>query len=312
MSNATLPNQCNKLESLRNDENDKNRPVRYNEETENLALAHSHYINERQPSDILHSNSQKIVNSPNDESTQQGTLPPIRSGLPFNRPLVWPQEHHAFIPLHPQHLTPVLFPSRVPSNEEFSTSTVTTSFPTSTVTKPEYIHHQSRNVHQQQQDMEPFNNDVSGNRAMTNPSEFSSTTNPQENAAQFGTSLPPFNSVFKISNSNRVRGLRTCTTCNKWYTCLSHSNRHYYTTAHKATGKSTHQPASATMSTSTNYHHPQVPTALPLPEQPRSSEYLTQHTDIGASNSMEPLYQCIQTKENCPTGKQFATQPRRF
>ncbi len=271
--------------------NESNRNSGSNENGEISSFPYNHYIKEEQPCDILDLDSQKMVYSPNDEHSQQGPLPPMHSLHHLQRPLLWSHEHHG-LP-YAQDIKPVLFPSTLPPKQEF----------TSNVIKQEYIHHQPQIGHQQ--DVKPFNSDVSGGQVTSSPSEFPSTTTPQENGAQFRTSfeaatssLPTNAPTGKSSSwkSNEARRPKTynCTACNKWFTSSGHLKRHYNTTLHKNAVKSSGQPDPATMPISihhhpardqnkNNHHHRgspahQAPQPPPPSEQSGSPEYNSQYT----------------------------------
>lgn len=272
--------------------NESNRNAGSNEDGEIASFPYNHYIKEEQPCDILDLDSQKMVYSPNDEHSQHGPLPPMHSLHHLQRPLLWSHEHHG-LP-YPQDIKPVLFPTSSAPKQEFVANI-----------KQEYIHHQPQIGHQQQQDVKPFNSDVSGGQVTSSPSEFPSTTTPQENGAQFRTSfeaatssLPTNAPTGKSSSwkSNEARRPKTynCTACNKWFTSSGHLKRHYNTTLHKNAVKSSGQPDPATMPISihhhpardqnkNNHHHRGSPAhqAAPPPtpsEQSGSPEYNSQYT----------------------------------
>lgn len=263
--------------------NEPNRNSGANENGELPAFPYNHYIKEEQPCDILDLDSQKMVYSPNDEHSQQGPLPPMHSLHHLQRPLLWSHDHHG-LP-YPQDMKPVLFPPSLPPKQEFSPNVI----------KQEYIHHQPQLGHPQ--DVKQFNSDVvSGGQVTSSPSEFPSTTTPQENGAQsqFRTSfeaatssLPTNAATGKSSSwkSNEARRPKTynCTACNKWFTSSGHLKRHYNTTLHKNAVKSSGQPDPATMpisihhhpardATKNNHHHRGSPAQAQQPPQPPSAE----------------------------------------
>ncbi|KAG4077022.1 hypothetical protein HA402_016009 [Bradysia odoriphaga] len=270
--------------------NEPNRNSGSNENGEIGSFPYNHYIKEEQPCDILDLDSQKMVYSPNDEHSQQGPLPPMHSLHHLQRPLLWSHEHHG-LP-YSQDVKPVLFPTTLVPKQEFSSAAI----------KQEYIHHQPQIGHQQ--DVKPFASDVSGGQVTSSPSEFPSTTTPQENGAPFRTSfeaatssLPTNTATGKSSSwkSNEARRPKTynCTACNKWFTSSGHLKRHYNTTLHKNAVKSSGQPDPATMPISihhhpardtnkNNHHHRGSPAQAPQPpapsEQSGSPEYNSQYT----------------------------------
>lgn len=271
--------------------NESNRNAGSNEDAEISSYPYNPYIKEEQPCDILDLDSQKMVYSPNDEHSQQGPLPPMHSLHHLQRPLLWSHEHHG-LP-YSQDIKPVLFPPTLTPKQEFPTNVI----------KQEYIHHQPQIGHQQ--DVKPFTNDVSGSQVTSSPSEFPSTTTPQENGAQFRTSfeaatssLPTNAPTGKSSSwkSNEARRPKTynCTACNKWFTSSGHLKRHYNTTLHKNAVKSSGQPDPATMPISihhhpardqnkNNHHHRGSPAQAPQPQPPSSEqsgspEYNSQYT----------------------------------
>lgn len=268
--------------------NESNRNAGSNEDGEISSFPYNHYIKEEQPCDILDLDSQKMVYSPNDEHSQQGPLPPMHSLHHLQRPLIWPPHDQHAIP-YPQDIKPVLFPATLTPKQEFVTNV-----------KQEYIHHQPQIGHQQ--DVKQFNNDVSGQAS--SPSEFPSTTTPQENGAQFRTSFEAATSSLPTNapsgkssswKSNEARRPKTynCTACNKWFTSSGHLKRHYNTTLHKNAVKSSGQPDPATMPISihhhpardqnkNNHHHRGSPAQPPPPQPPSdqsgSPEYNSQYT----------------------------------
>lgn len=108
-----------------------------------------------------------------------------------------------------------------------------------------------------------FQTDINeaGNQLTTSPSDFPSTTTPQENGTQFRSFEPPSSSLPASKGtswkSNEARRPKTynCTACNKWFTSSGHLKRHYNTTLHKNAVKSSGQPDPATLPISA-HHHP--------------------------------------------------------
>lgn len=212
--------------------------------------------------DILDLDSQKMVYPPH-ELNQQGPLPPMHSLHPMQRPMMWPHgppphESNSFLPIPPSHnqneLKPPMFGS---IKTEFSPQII----------KQEGSHHLT------QLPSTPTNpppSDISksfggSDGSQTSPSEFPSTTTPQDNGPQFRTfeaatsSLPNGGPMMKASSwkSNEARRPKTynCTACNKWFTSSGHLKRHYNTTLHKNAVKSSGHPDPATLPISA-HHHP--------------------------------------------------------
>ncbi|KAJ6636638.1 Zinc finger protein [Pseudolycoriella hygida] len=152
-------------------QNEASRNAGVNEDNEMSSFPYNPYIKEEQPCDILDLDSQKIVYSPNDDHSQQGPLPPMHSLHHLQIPLIW-QEHHA-LP-YTQDIKPTLYPTIQPKQDFVPTM------------KQDYIHHQSQIGHQTP-DVKQFASDVTGNQVTSSPSEFPSTTTPQENGGQTNT-----------------------------------------------------------------------------------------------------------------------------
>ncbi|KAJ6636646.1 Zinc finger protein [Pseudolycoriella hygida] len=146
-------------------QNEASRNAGVSEDNEISSFPYNPYIKEEQPCDILDLDSQKMVYSPNDDHSQQGPLPPMHSLHHLQRPLIW-QEHHA-LP-YTQDIKPTLYPTIQPKQDFVPTM------------KQDYIHHQSQIGHQTP-DVKQFASDVTGNQVTSSPSEFPSTTTPQEN-----------------------------------------------------------------------------------------------------------------------------------
>lgn len=272
------------------------------EETE-LPAFNYQFIKEEPPCDILDLDSQKMVYPPHDGSVQ-GTLPPMHSLHAMQRPpMMWPHDHHAFIPPHPQDIKPSIF--SINKQDYVQPAPIKSEFSPTTIIKSEYQQqqpHQNQLNHPTSADIKSFNNEVTGNQVATSPSDFPTTTTPQENGVQFRTfepatsSLPnnPPSTKSTSWKSNEARRPKTynCTACNKWFTSSGHLKRHYNTTLHKNAVKSSGQPDPATMPISV-HHHPardqnhkqhhrnspaQGPPPIP-PEPPRSpADYLPQYT----------------------------------
>lgn len=271
--------------------------------------------------DILDLDSQKMVYPPHEmPPQQQGPLPPMHSLHPMQRPMLWPSSGHHEPPHHPylsmppapisaHHPQDIKSPLYGPTKNEFASS----------LNKAEYSitagHHQTQLNSSPQQGAaqsdvtKSFVNDVSGNQIASSPSEFPSTTTPQENGSQFRTFEAATSSLSNTAaqvkaatwKSNEARRPKTynCTACNKWFTSSGHLKRHYNTTLHKNAVKSSGQPDPATLPISV-HHHPsrdpnskhshrqnsgsnanqqmqQITNALP-PDPPRSPEYTPQYT----------------------------------
>lgn len=307
------------------------------------------YIKEEPGSDILDLDSQKMVYPPqHDPSNQDQTLPSMHSMHPMHRPIMWGAEMHSgYIPhsqtdLKQPYYSPIkqTYPSAVKQEygikQEYPPGG---SFGTQMI-KSEY----SQNMNQTNQtDINKFQTDISSaNPVSSSPSEFPSTTTPQDNGPQFRGFEPPTSSLSSNPNtpksttwkSNEARRPKTynCTACNKWFTSSGHLKRHYNTTLHKNAVKSSGQPDPATMPISA-HHHPsrdpnskhnrnnrQPPPAPPEPPAPRSPEYNPQYTPPpgGFSQSTQNFQQFTNslssTANGHPNGQAgpsvHASQPR--
>lgn len=198
--------------------------------------------------DILDLDSQKMVYPPH-ELSQQGPLPPMHSLHPMQRPpMMWPHgppshDPNNFLPIPPApgHTNDIKSSMFGSIKNEFSPQIV----------KQESGNHLTQlpntQSSQSQADLQKsFGSD--GNQLTTSPSEFPSTTTPQDNGTQFRTFEPPTSSlpnggpIIKASTwkSNEARRPKTynCTACNKWFTSSGHLKRHYNTTLHKNAVKS--------------------------------------------------------------------------
>ncbi|XP_052863450.1 trithorax group protein osa-like [Anopheles cruzii] len=116
------------------------------------------------------------------------------------------------------------------------------------------------------QGMKQYADEMHDNQLATSPSDFPSTTTPQESGSQYRTfepatsSLPgpgpgPTKGTAWKSNEARRPKTYNCTACNKWFTSSGHLKRHYNTTLHKNAVKSSGQPDPATLPISV-HHHP--------------------------------------------------------
>lgn len=276
-------------------------------------------VKEEPECDILDLDSQKMVYPPHEVPQHQGPLPPMHSLHPMQRSMLWPAGHHdahGFMAMPPapagHHPQDIKSPIYGAMKNEFSPPIIKQDFGSN--------HHQTQlNNSPQQQSAQSdvaksFVSDVTGNQVASSPSEFPSTTTPQENGSQFRTfeaatsSLP--NNVPSVKSSswksNEARRPKTynCTACNKWFTSSGHLKRHYNTTLHKNAVKSSGQPDPATMPISVHHHPSRDPSskhghsrhsnsasasqqqqhqqqgALP-PDPPRSPEYTPQYTPSG-------------------------------
>lgn len=282
------------------------------------------FVKEEPPgSDILDLDSQKMVYPP------EPVLPPMNSLHPLQsmqrHPMMWPHDPHNFMPPHPppELKTPYYHP---PIKSEYSTTPVIKSeYPqhASIHVKPEYTTIVApapiKNdysmpsalppaVSQPNQSVKQFTEDISENNQLaTSPSDFPSTTTPQENNSQFRNFEPPTSSLPNSAlpskgtawKSNEARRPKTynCTACNKWFTSSGHLKRHYNTTLHKNAVKSSGQPDPATLPISIHHHPGRDPNyankgrrgataqiqqtiqqPVPPPDPPRSPDYGGQYS----------------------------------
>lgn len=246
---------------------------------------HTHYVKEEPPSDILDLDSQKMVYPPHPD----GALPPMHSLHPLQsiqrHTMIWGHHEAAhFIPPHPgayhQPIKPE-YPPTPPMNAASLKAQINEYSPilppTPVSMKQEYNHIKSEyssspNISQNNSHppsvnigSKGFNSEMneSGNsQNTTSPSDFPSTTTPQENGGQFQRSFEPPSSTLPVVKSsgwksNEARRPKTynCTACNKWFTSSGHLKRHYNTTLHKNAVKSSGQPDPATLPISA-HHHP--------------------------------------------------------
>lgn len=258
--------------------------------------------------DILDLDSQKMVYPPHDMN-QQGPLPPMHSLHPMQRPMMWPHGHppphdaNSFLPIPPNHnqndLKPPMFGS---IKTEFS---------------PQIIKQESGGHHLTQLPSTPTNppqSDISksfggSDGSQTSPSEFPSTTTPQDNGSQFRTfeaatsSLPNGGPIMKATSwkSNEARRPKTynCTACNKWFTSSGHLKRHYNTTLHKNAVKSSGQPDPASLPISAHHH----PTRDPNSKHNRYNNNKTTH------NNNSIVQQQSQQVQQAPPAQQQSALP---
>lgn len=244
---------------------------------------HHHVIkDEPGASDILDLDSQKMV-------YPDGALPPMHSLHPLQsmqrHPMMWSHHDAHFIPPHPgyhQAIKPEYPPTPPIKNEYMNVAHMKSAGdypsilpPTPVSMKQEYNHikadYNGATGMAQSGSLPPassigsksFVTDLSdgGNQLTTSPSDFPSTTTPQENGGYQRSFEPPTSSLpsTKGANwkSNEARRPKTynCTACNKWFTSSGHLKRHYNTTLHKNAVKSSGQPDPATLPISA-HHHP--------------------------------------------------------
>ncbi|XP_055602948.1 mucin-2 [Uranotaenia lowii] len=276
-------------------------------------------------SDILDLDSQKMVYPP------EPVLPPMNSLHPLQsmqrHPMMWPHDPHNFMPPHASHELKAPYYHH-PIKSEYS--------PTPTI-KSEYQQHAPMHIKTEyasiatpaaikneynlppslpsaptaNQSVKPFPEEISENNQMaTSPSDFPSTTTPQENNSQFRNFEPPTSSLPNNAlpqkgtawKTNEARRPKTynCTACNKWFTSSGHLKRHYNTTLHKNAVKSSGQPDPATLPISVHHHPGRDPNYInkgrrgttaqiqqpiqqpvPPPDPPRSPDYGSQYSASG-------------------------------
>lgn len=283
----------------------------------------SRNVKEEPECDILDLDSQKMVYPPHDlNQPQQGPLPPMHSLHPIQRSMMWPHgSSHDFLSISQSSTLQEMKPGMYGSvKNEFS---------------PQIVKQEGHHVTQMpsnQQTTSPnvsksYINDVSASQVATSPSEFPSTTTPQDNNSQFRTyeaatsSLPSSATVIKATSwkSNEARRPKTynCTACNKWFTSSGHLKRHYNTTLHKNAVKSSGQPDPATLPISV-HHHPardpnskhhhrhnsnnsnsnnnvmvqqQAPQSIMLTDSTRTPDFQPQYTSpsMGFQHSQHPM-----------------------
>lgn len=225
----------------------------------------SRNVKEEPECDILDLDSQKMIYPPHDTTQQQqGPLPPMHSLHPIQRPIMWPHgPPNDFLsisqPSAPHNSLEIKYGS---GKNEFSPQIVKQEVAGSSLHVTEMPPNQQSTLSNVSKS---YVNEVSTNQIATSPSEFPSTTTPQDNVSQFRTyeaatsSLPNSTAVIKATSwkSNEARRPKTynCTACNKWFTSSGHLKRHYNTTLHKNAVKSSGQPDPATLPISV-HHHP--------------------------------------------------------
>ena len=246
---------------------------------------HHHSVKDEPSSDILDLDSQKMVYPPHPD----GALPPMHSLHPLQsmqrHPMMWSHHDAHFIPPHPGYHQAIKteYPPTPPIKNEYMNVSHMKSAgeyspilpPTPVSMKQDYNHikaeYNGASGMAQSGSLPPassigsksFVTDLSdGNQMPTSPSDFPSTTTPQENGGQYSRSFEPPTSSHPSSKganwkSNEARRPKTynCTACNKWFTSSGHLKRHYNTTLHKNAVKSSGQPDPATLPISA-HHHP--------------------------------------------------------
>ncbi|KAG5673551.1 hypothetical protein PVAND_003591 [Polypedilum vanderplanki] len=247
--------------------------------------SHHHHnfasVKDEPSSDILDLDSQKMVYPPHPD----GALPPMHSLHPLQpmqrHPMIWSHHDAHFIPpphpgahYHQATIKPEYPPTPPISHMKAPINEYSPILPPTPVSMKQEYNHIKSEYSNQNNSLPPastisksFNSDLSdtGSQLTTSPSDFPSTTTPQENGnGQFQRSFEPPSSTHpqgpKSSGwkSNEARRPKTynCTACNKWFTSSGHLKRHYNTTLHKNAVKSSGQPDPATLPISA-HHHPQ-------------------------------------------------------
>ncbi|XP_053691448.1 uncharacterized protein LOC128739966 [Sabethes cyaneus] len=277
------------------------------------------------PSDILDLDSQKMVYPPEPVLPPMNTLHSLQSIQ--RHPMMWPHDPHNFMPPHHPHDLKAPYYHPQIKSEYSSTPSIKSDYPqhaamqvkqeySSTVApatiKTDYNITPALppTVPQSNQSVKPYTEDCEGNQLATSPSDFPSTTTPQENNSQFRNFEPPTSSLPNSAlptkgtawKSNEARRPKTynCTACNKWFTSSGHLKRHYNTTLHKNAVKSSGQPDPATLPISVHHHPGRDPNyatkgrrgaaaqiqqpiqqPVPPPDPPRSPDYSTQYSATG-------------------------------
>lgn len=289
------------------------------------------FVKEEPPaSDILDLDSQKMVYPP------EPVLPPMNSLHPLQsmqrHPMMWPHDPHSFMPPHPPHDLKAAYYHPQIKSEYSTTPSIKGDYPQHAAmhVKSEYgpivAPAPIKNdyniaptlppaVPQPNQSVKPFTEDISENNQLaTSPSDFPSTTTPQESGSQFRNFEPPSSSLPNNAlpskgtawKSNEARRPKTynCTACNKWFTSSGHLKRHYNTTLHKNAVKSSGQPDPATLPISVHHHPGRDPNyankgrrgttaqiqqpiqqPVPPPDPPRSPDYGSQYNAPGFSTA---------------------------
>ncbi|EAT39489.1 AAEL008722-PA [Aedes aegypti] len=296
------------------------------------------FIKEEPPgSDILDLDSQKMVYPP------EPVLPPMNSLHPLQsmqrHPMMWAHDPHNFIPPHPTHDLKAPYYHPQIKSEYSTTPSIKGDYPQHAAmhVKPEYTAIVApapvKNeynipptlpsaVPQSNQPVKSFSEEVSENNQLaTSPSDFPSTTTPQENSSQYRNFEPPTSSLPNNAlpskgtawKSNEARRPKTynCTACNKWFTSSGHLKRHYNTTLHKNAVKSSGQPDPATLPISIHHHPGRDPNygnkgrrgsaaqiqqpiqqPVPPPDPPRSPDYGSQYSSApGFTTGVQGFHQ---------------------
>lgn len=296
------------------------------------------FIKEEPPaSDILDLDSQKMVYPP------EPVLPPMNSLHPLQsmqrHPMMWPHDPHNFMPPHPTHDLKAPYYHPQIKSEYSTTPSIKGDYPQHAAmhVKPEYtaivapapIKNEYNipptlpsAVPQSNQPVKSFSEEVSENNQLaTSPSDFPSTTTPQENSSQYRNFEPPTSSLPNNAlpskgtawKSNEARRPKTynCTACNKWFTSSGHLKRHYNTTLHKNAVKSSGQPDPATLPISIHHHPGRDPNygnkgrrgsaaqiqqpiqqPVPPPDPPRSPDYGAQYSSApGFTTGVQGFHQ---------------------
>lgn len=310
------------------------------------------YIKEEPPSsDILDLDSQKMVYPPQseEEAAAAAAAAAVANStgnlLPMQRPMGWSQDLQPSYMTAPPHLAtsdnkhsgyysgkPEFGSIKSEFHPIKSEYTSPTNFGMTSLKPPsigsvDYGHGQPIAPQTRPEDQKPFGNTdlaTGNNPVSSSPSEFPSTTTPQDNITQYRNFEPPSSSLpsgpgsakSATWKSNEARRPKTynCTACNKWFTSSGHLKRHYNTTLHKNAVKSSGQPDPATMPISA-HHHPsrdpnskhhrnsqsRQPPPIP-PEPPRSPDFTSQYT------SQSPNGFSSQQQQQSQTFQQFNTQ----
>jgi hypothetical protein len=204
------------------------------------------YIKDEPSSNILDLDSQKMVYPQHSE----GTLPPMHSLHHLSQSMqrhhmMW--DGHGFMPPHPNNdfKAPYYhhesmksdYPSAptIIKNEFIQSNHIKSEYGIPSAVKQDYHIKAEYNIHQNQasssgplplppSNSKNFQTEISesGNQLTASPSDFPSTTTPQENGSQYRTFEPPTSSLPTTKGStwksNEARRPKTynCTACNKW------------------------------------------------------------------------------------------------
>lgn len=294
---ATTHSSVSAAENNTNDVSNNRNSVNGDIENEIPSYQYASYVNknvkEEPECDILDLDSQKMIYPPHDENQQQhGPLPSMHSLHSIQRPMMWPHgPSHDFLPIS-QSATP----HHLQETKSAMYNAVKSEF-TPQIVKQEIAgsgHHSTQLPPNQQtatRVSKSYVNDVTANQVATSPSEFPSTTTPQDNVSQFRTYEPATSSlsnsaaVIKATSwkSNEARRPKTynCTACNKWFTSSGHLKRHYNTTLHKNAVKSSGQPDPATLPISVHHH----------PARDPNSKHHHRHTNNNSSSNSNTMAQ---------------------